>query len=506
MAHQHQGYVFYPQNHANPLTDIGEANIRKMLYSGDPSQTSITCGTYGIIYRVSKEDDERLHAFYGIDRVRIGQCVHAKHPSQPTGIVGLPVVIYWDPRNTRDGWNYHKWNSGDGEKNKWTKALRRLKGEGVPTFWLIHVAAIVQGVKENYSKVIDDARDNSFEIKPHDNTIYVNPQDLSYTPPTTDEPPAPLRIHVNRGRPQGPTARGRTEQTLPRSQTPRSQPASKPQVQAMTDRAEQAVARQAIPSKPQSASTSQSASRPQGQVTIGRAEQVMFRQPTPSNPQSTTSPQSTFIPQGQVMIGRAEQAMSKQSTPSKPQSTTPPQPAPKPQGQSAKGRAEQVIPRLPNHPKSQSTTPPPKPPKPQGPTISRAEQITPRAPTLSKPQSAVKPQGQQPAIGRAEHAISRETPPAKPQSDPQRQSTTSPQSVPRPRWAISPQSANPKPGTKAQPAMRLSTSIPNGLGLNLKVGKKRKPDSNDDGGQPMKKQISKKQPPAPSNLRHGTPA
>jgi hypothetical protein len=511
------------------LTDIGETNIRKMLYSGDPSQTSVSCGTYGIIYRVSKEDDEKLHAIYGFDRVRIGQYVHARNPAQPTGVVGVPVVIYWDPRNTRDGWNYHRWSSGNDVKTRWAKALETLKGQGVPTFWLAHVASIVQGLKENCSKVFDDSGANSFEIKPHDNTIYVNPQDLSYTPPTTDKPPTPVRIHVNRGRPQGQPVTGRAEEAISRTQTPRSQSTSKPHVQATAGRAEQPVARQAIPSKPQSAAISQAAPRPQGQPTVGqaeqtmprarispsesqsatrpqaqvitaRAEQVMLQQPTPSKPQSITSTQSTSVPQGQVTIGRAQQVMSTQPTPSKPQATTPPHPASKPQGQSANGKAEQAIPRQPTLSKPQSTTPPRPPPKlPGQATIVGAGKAIPRAPTSSKPQPEVKPQGQS-TIGRAQQIIPKQIPPVKPQS------VTQLQSAPRPQSATSPQSANPGFGTKAQPIKRLSTSIPNGLGLNLKVSKKRKPDSNDDEGQPMKKQMSKKQPPGPSNLRHETPA
>jgi hypothetical protein len=231
------------------------------------------------------------------------------------------VILYWDPRNTRDGWNWNKWSSSEAEQLKWKKAAASLRGAGVPKWYIEHVLDTVKRAKP-YHTIHDN-------YTAEDSTIYFNPQDLHYTPPTTFTLPAPLRPYSSQG-------------------------------------------------------------RIQGQATIGRAVKAMPRsQPTPSGPKPVSRP-----------------------------------------------------------------------------------------PSIARPQSTTVPQ-----------SISR------------------PQSGPRPHSATGPHSANPQSGARARPTNQRSTiPTPTGPGPNVKVVKKRKSDSSDDGGQPLKKPMNKKPPPGPSNLRHGTHA
>jgi hypothetical protein len=190
-----------------------------MFYNGeDPSQNGIRSVTYGWVYRVVKEDEGSLHGKYGVDRVRMGQCVTVKHPHLPSAVAGLPVILYWDPRNTRDGWNWSKWSTSESEQLKWKKAAASLKGAGVPKWYIEHVLDTVKRAKP-YHTIHDN-------YTAEDSTIYFNPQDLHYTPPTTFTLPAPLRPYSSQGRIQGQPTIDRAVKATLRSQPTPSGPKS----------------------------------------------------------------------------------------------------------------------------------------------------------------------------------------------------------------------------------------------------------------------------------------
>ena len=317
MAHQCQGYCPLSIKSCPPLKDIGEQNIRKMLYTGDTSQNILSAGTWGFVYKITKEYDERLLLTYGADRLRMGQTVMVKTMQHQNNVLRLPVIMYWDPRNTRDGCQFDRYlNSGEDQRRKWDTAITGMKNYGIPTWYINRVENTVRGIQENNGTTDTDSRDFSTLYRIRDNSLYVNPQQLFYTPPTTTEPTAPLQIQDNRGRIQGQTSIGRVEKAIPDSpKTPsRTTSASQPRGEVAASKAERAVAKLEPSSKPKSASTP--ATKSQGQVPIGRAEQAIPRKPTP--------------------IGRAEQAIARQPNSSKPKSVPkaqPPavRPLPKPQ-------------------------------------------------------------------------------------------------------------------------------------------------------------------------------
>jgi hypothetical protein len=317
MAHQCQGYCPLSTKSCPLLTDIGEQNIRKMLYTGDTSQNILSAGTWGLVYKITEEYDERLLLTYGADRLRMGQTVMVKTMQHQNNVLRLPVIMYWDPRNTRDGCNLDRYlNSGEDQRRKWDTAITRMKSYGIPTWYVNRVENTVRGILDNYGATDTESRDFSILYKIRDNSLYVNPQQLFYIPPTTTEPTAPLQIQGNRGRIQGQASIGRVEKAIPGSPKPLSKAtsASQPRGEVAAGKAERAVATPEPSSKPKSASTP--ATKSQGQVPIGRAEQAIPRKPTP--------------------IGRAEQAIARQPNSSKPQFVAKAQPPavqhlPKPQ-------------------------------------------------------------------------------------------------------------------------------------------------------------------------------
>jgi hypothetical protein len=216
------------------MMTTGEANIRRTYYNGEEaSQDVITKGTYGFVFRVTKEDDEKLDAIYGLERVRIAQYVQIKTPGSPNGISGLPVVIYWDPRNTRDGSIKDKFNGSKDEQYKWSQGILRLKTAGVPPWYLERILEIIIGLKRDADP------------------IYVNPQELAYTPPTTTQRPAPPQQQNYQGRSQGQNMITRAEQDI----YARPQPApARPKSAAQP----QSIARSQSTARPQAATTPQS--------------------------------------------------------------------------------------------------------------------------------------------------------------------------------------------------------------------------------------------------------
>lgn len=444
----------------------GEQNIRKILYTGDTSQNSLSAGTWGFVYKIPIEYDERLLLTYGADRLRMGQIVMVKNVLHQNNVIRVPVIMYWDPRNTRDGCKFNRYlKSGEDQRRKWDTAITGMKSYGIPTWYINCVENTIRGIEENYSTTGTESPDFSILYKKCDNSLYVNPQQLFYTPPTTTEPTAPIQIQGNRGRIQGQASIGRVEKAIPDSPKAPSKAtsASHPRGQVAAGKAERAVAKPGSSSRPKS--TSKPAPKSQGQVPIGRAEQAIPRKPTP--------------------IGRAEQAIARQSNPSKPQSV------PKAQPPAAQPPTAQSIPKA-QPPATESVQKAQPPaiqyvPKAQPPTAQSLPKTQPPA-TQYVPKAQLRPTAQSPP--KAQPPTAQSVPKAQPpaaQSLPKSQAPTA-QSLPKPQ--------PPKP--------QLSRKR-NGLGLNLSV-KKRKPDSDDDGGQPAKKPMLKKPLPGPSNLRHGTPA
>jgi hypothetical protein len=176
----------------------GEANVRRN-FSDTPSGDFIAQCTFGHVFRVNKEDDEKLHVKYSGIRIRTVQYISVKAPAAQTssGMVNLPVIFYWDPRNTCNGSNGAQWRSSREERMKWSAGLERLKKAGVPPWYLVRIVEIAMGVKRD------------------ENPIYVNPQALFYTPPTTTQQPAPPQLQAIRGRPPGQTRIGRAEEAIP---------------------------------------------------------------------------------------------------------------------------------------------------------------------------------------------------------------------------------------------------------------------------------------------------
>ncbi len=194
MAHQQSGYAPLPSQSQLILTAAGKENIRRTFYNGkEASQDIITKGTYGFVFRITKDDDEKLHAVYGLDRVRIAQYVQIKTPGSPNGISALPVMIYWDPRNTRDGSIKDKFYGSMNEQHKWSQGFMRLKAAGVPHWYIERILEILMGLK------IDK------------DPIYVDPKDLLYTLPTT--PTLPQQQN-SQDQSQGQTMIGRAERAI----------------------------------------------------------------------------------------------------------------------------------------------------------------------------------------------------------------------------------------------------------------------------------------------------
>jgi hypothetical protein len=195
------------------LIIIGEANVRRN-FSDTPSGDFMAKGTFGFVFRVTKEDDEKLHAKYSQNRVRTVEYMAVKTPEAgtPSGMAMLPVTFYWDPRNTCDGPSRAKFDKE--EQIKWNTGLSRLKTAGVPPWYIARIVKIALGVQRD------------------ENPIYVNPQALFYTPPTTTQQPAPPQLQPAPTRPPGQTMIGRAEEaipTKPQSAPAPAKPANRPQ-------------------------------------------------------------------------------------------------------------------------------------------------------------------------------------------------------------------------------------------------------------------------------------
>jgi hypothetical protein len=183
-----------------------------MFYNGkQPAQCDNTSITYGWVYRISKQQEVTLDETYSIDRLRTGQCVTVTNPQQPNGSVGLPVIFYWDPRHTRNGSNFERWNNSEREQLKWQNAAELLKKAGAENCFIEHVMEIAQGPEPEYD-LHEIALDPAY--KPLNNTLYMNPLDLHYTPLATPAKPKPDLI------PGLKPAIGRAENGIARLQTP----------------------------------------------------------------------------------------------------------------------------------------------------------------------------------------------------------------------------------------------------------------------------------------------
>jgi hypothetical protein len=191
---------------------IGKANVRKMFYNGrDPHQTGVRSITIGWVCRVEKAEDERLHAIFGVDRVRMGQLVSIENPKCPGNPVNLPVILYWDPRNTCDA---ERWPFSQESMRKWGMALNALKKAGVQRWYLEYVGATVQKLQRKALGPVDD--------KP----MCFNPQDLSYTAPINSNAPSRSR-YPRFHNPQG--CRDRAEEVMAALQTISKRPTPRPQ-------------------------------------------------------------------------------------------------------------------------------------------------------------------------------------------------------------------------------------------------------------------------------------
>ncbi|PMD44402.1 hypothetical protein L207DRAFT_619448 [Hyaloscypha variabilis F] len=227
----------------------GKPNVRKMFFNGkDPYQTRARSITVGWVYRVSKAEDERMHERFGVDRVRMGQVVSVTNPAFPHNVCKVPVILYWDPRDTRDS---NRWACSLEALLKWEKALWALKVVGVQRWYIDRIRETV-----NQRKGANFVEDQA-----------INPRDLHYTPPPTFRNAAPLRIRQAQALQAEQVVAGL--QAIPNNSTPRPQ---------------------GTPSK----------SLPRTQVTAN--SQSNFRpqptaEPRQPRPQSAPSPQTTPGPQ-----------------------------------------------------------------------------------------------------------------------------------------------------------------------------------------------------------------
>lgn len=202
-----KGICSLPFKLRSRLTGTGKPNVRKMFYNGSKFAPTDTFNvTYGWVYRISKEDEARLHDQLSIDRVRTGKCIRVKHPRFP-GAIAVPVIFYWDIRNTCDGWNFERWNSSEEEQGKWQKGVELLKGAGAPAWYTDHIMNTARGTTST-------TPDCSHE--PHNHTLYANLNDLTYTHPTNFRIPPPLFPGRNQ---RLKTMIGRAEQRIARLQT-----------------------------------------------------------------------------------------------------------------------------------------------------------------------------------------------------------------------------------------------------------------------------------------------
>lgn len=185
------------------LTNLGEPNIRPN--GPNDGETPSTRGTLGIIYATSKEDDAKLHAVYGgkYEHIRLGHTV--KVVDRKRGNLQLPVILYWNPRHTCDGWG-RNWSS---EKlNQWRQGLAYLEKFGAAQFYLDHVKGSIKGIEKRSSPIAEqrpdidpstlidltDAPVTDSTVVTVAPTLFVNPKDLHYTPPMTTTQPVPTKL------------------------------------------------------------------------------------------------------------------------------------------------------------------------------------------------------------------------------------------------------------------------------------------------------------------------
>ena len=148
-----------------------------MFYNNsDPCQTGVKSITVGWVFRVEQAADERIHAIFGTDRVRMGQLVSITNPKCPTSKPSkLPVILYWDPRNTCDS---DRWEWSQEKLQKWEKALEAMRENGVQRWYIDHVLDTIHKRKT---------------LEVDNKEICFNPQNMSYTAPDSPEPLSPPR-------------------------------------------------------------------------------------------------------------------------------------------------------------------------------------------------------------------------------------------------------------------------------------------------------------------------
>jgi hypothetical protein len=247
-----------------------------MFYNGkDIFQNDIRSVTYGWVYRVLKEDEAELHDKYASDRVRMGQCVTAKHPKFPSTVIGLPVILYWDPRHTQDGCSGNDWSCSAAEQLKWEKAAVSLNRAGVPQWYVDHVLDSAKRAKQYITH-------DNHTIE--DTTICFNPQDLHYASPTTYSVPPRLQDCNSQRRIQKQVTNSSTVKAMPKSQPspsgPQSVSAPQPVARRQSSTALKSAIRPQTRPRPQSAGGPQSANRQSGL----RPQPIFQRLSTPTSP------------------------------------------------------------------------------------------------------------------------------------------------------------------------------------------------------------------------------
>lgn len=99
-------------------------------------------GVYGFVYKISHEDDEKIHRVSSKSKIKMMQCVTILAPHSVYHNVMINVSTYLDPRHTSDALRTTGLMEGSLKgpdqtmKCMWAKAFATMRNYGVP-FWYI---------------------------------------------------------------------------------------------------------------------------------------------------------------------------------------------------------------------------------------------------------------------------------------------------------------------------------------------------------------------------------
>lgn len=103
-------------------------------------------GTFGSVFLITPEVQDKLDGEYGAPRVKIRQCVKVviSHRKIAPVIRKIDCIMHFDPWNTTDGCQ-NVWKSSYSEQNRWLSALAGFRQSGVPDWYLGRITRKLEG-------------------------------------------------------------------------------------------------------------------------------------------------------------------------------------------------------------------------------------------------------------------------------------------------------------------------------------------------------------------------